>query len=93
MHEEVWKLAQYRRQNKQYSSIIPYSFTPETSLFSGAATRSRRPRLDGRIVGGQDANIEDYPYQVNLWLSAVKNGPIAHSRIVWSDNTGCTCGT
>lgn len=32
----------------------------------GAATRSRRPRLDGRIVGGEDANIEDYPYQVSF---------------------------
>ncbi|KAK4878342.1 hypothetical protein RN001_010848 [Aquatica leii] len=24
------------------------------------------PRLDGRIVGGEDANIEDYPYQLAL---------------------------
>ena len=68
LHEEVSRLTQYRRQNKQHSGTNPYSFTPETSLFSGAATRYRRPRLDGRIVGGEDANIEDYPHQVNVWL-------------------------
>jgi len=32
----------------------------------GAATRRPRPRLDGRIVGGQPVNIEDYPYQVSF---------------------------
>jgi hypothetical protein len=46
-----------------------YNFTPETSLFSGAATLSRRPRLDGRIADGELAIIEDYPHQVNLRLS------------------------
>lgn len=29
----------------------------------------RRPRLDGRIVGGQVANIKDIPYQVSLQRS------------------------
>ncbi|KAH8410031.1 hypothetical protein KR009_004268, partial [Drosophila setifemur] len=27
---------------------------------------ARRPRLDGRIVGGQESNIADIPYQVSL---------------------------
>jgi len=28
--------------------------------------RSPLPQLDGRIVGGKDVNIEDYPYQLSL---------------------------
>ncbi|KAK5643548.1 hypothetical protein RI129_007393 [Pyrocoelia pectoralis] len=24
------------------------------------------PKLDGRIVGGENANIEDFPYQISL---------------------------
>lgn len=24
------------------------------------------PRLDGRIVGGEDTTIEEYPYQISL---------------------------
>ncbi|KAF2885457.1 hypothetical protein ILUMI_20737 [Ignelater luminosus] len=28
--------------------------------------RSRRPLLDGRIVGGENADIEDFPYQLSL---------------------------
>nr|AAZ78212.1 trypsin [Blattella germanica] len=33
----------------------------------GAATRARpRPRLIGRIVGGENANIEDLPYQLQF---------------------------
>ncbi|KAJ4451714.1 hypothetical protein ANN_03184, partial [Periplaneta americana] len=34
--------------------------------FSGAAPRIRRPRLDGRIVGGSDADIANYPYQLSF---------------------------
>ncbi|KAH8356828.1 hypothetical protein KR200_010389, partial [Drosophila serrata] len=30
------------------------------------AATVRRPRLDGRIVGGQETNIQDIPYQVSL---------------------------
>lgn len=30
------------------------------------APRLKVPTLDGRIVGGEDANIEDYPYQLSL---------------------------
>ncbi|XP_023727061.1 trypsin-2 [Cryptotermes secundus] len=43
-----------------------------TSLFVcvlGAAPRLRRPRLDGRIIGGVDADIEDYPYQLSVEYS------------------------
>jgi hypothetical protein len=39
-------------------------FLKKISLLSGAATRQRRPRLDGRIVGGEDVDIADFPYQV-----------------------------
>ncbi|XP_021922104.1 trypsin alpha-like [Zootermopsis nevadensis] len=35
----------------------------------GAAPRLRRPRLDGRIVGGEDADINDYPYQLSFEYS------------------------
>ncbi|XP_017780638.1 PREDICTED: trypsin-7-like [Nicrophorus vespilloides] len=31
-----------------------------------SATNPRIPQLDGRIIGGQDVNIEDYPYQSSL---------------------------
>ncbi|XP_069679934.1 trypsin beta-like [Periplaneta americana] len=31
-----------------------------------AVPRIRRPRLDGRIVGGQPADIADYPYQLSF---------------------------
>ena len=42
--------------------------------FSGAATpRLRpRPRLENRIVGGGPVDIEDYPYQVKMWLFTSK---------------------
>ncbi|XP_017780627.1 PREDICTED: trypsin-2-like [Nicrophorus vespilloides] len=31
-----------------------------------SAANPRIPQLDGRIIGGQDVNIEDYPYQSSL---------------------------
>ena len=52
------------------SMVIAFSFVfrlnHKPTLISGAATR-RRPRHDGRIVGGQAVNIEDFPYQVKMW--------------------------
>ncbi|XP_031327502.1 trypsin alpha-like [Photinus pyralis] len=35
----------------------------------GAKLQTRTPRLDGRIVGGHDADIKEYPYQVSLQSS------------------------
>ncbi|KAG8227072.1 hypothetical protein J437_LFUL007409 [Ladona fulva] len=32
----------------------------------GGVAKFRRPRYDGRIVGGEDARIEDYPHQLSL---------------------------
>ncbi|KAG8240412.1 hypothetical protein J437_LFUL003126 [Ladona fulva] len=32
----------------------------------GGVTNLRRPRFDGRIVGGEGARIEDYPHQLSL---------------------------
>ncbi|XP_023727062.1 trypsin beta [Cryptotermes secundus] len=35
----------------------------------GAVVRHRRPRIDGRIVGGEDADIANYPYQLSFEYS------------------------
>lgn len=35
-------------------------------IIGAPGTSSTRPLLDGRIVGGSNANIEEYPYQVSL---------------------------
>ena len=55
-----------------YVSITPIpdfcTFGYKHALISGAATPHRRPRLDGRIVGGVPVNIEDFPYQVRSRL-------------------------
>ena len=58
------------RSRQASSMVIAFSFVfrlnHKPTLISGAATR-RRPRLDGRIVGGQAVSIEDFPYQVKMW--------------------------
>lgn len=44
----------------------------------------RVPNLDGRIVGGEDTSIENYPYQVSVRLlgSHVCGGSILNNRLV-----------
>ena len=58
------------RSRQASSMVIAFSFVfrlnHKPTLISGAATR-RRPRLDGRIVGGEAVNILDFPYQVKMW--------------------------
>ncbi|XP_065169721.1 trypsin-7-like [Atheta coriaria] len=41
-----------------------FRFIALAALLATAA--AVRPRLDGRIVGGDDANVEDFPYQLSL---------------------------
>ena len=40
---------------------------------SGVPFNSAKPTLDGRIVGGNPANIEDHPHQVNLSIAVELN--------------------
>ncbi|KAJ9597894.1 hypothetical protein L9F63_011260 [Diploptera punctata] len=37
-----------------------------SSCSAGVRLPRHRPRLDGKIVGGQDADIENYPYQLSF---------------------------
>ncbi|XP_017782890.1 PREDICTED: trypsin-7-like [Nicrophorus vespilloides] len=44
-----------------------FKFVLISALVAAAsAANPRIPQLDGRIVGGEDVNIEDYPYQLSL---------------------------
>ncbi|PNF41029.1 hypothetical protein B7P43_G08502 [Cryptotermes secundus] len=43
------------------ASLVVYSL--------GAVTRLRRPRLDGRIVGGEEVDIANFPYQLSFEYS------------------------
>lgn len=42
------------------------SFLSVVAIASAASVVQPRPRLDGRIVGGDVVDIVDYPYQISL---------------------------
>lgn len=51
----------------------------------GVSSRSiRPPRLDGRIVGGTNTTIEEYPYQISLEYNGSHRcgGSIANASII-----------
>ncbi|KAM7344443.1 trypsin beta-like [Cochliomyia hominivorax] len=50
----------------------------------GSVIIPRVPNLDGRIVGGEDTSIENYPYQVSVRLfgSHICGGSIVNNRLV-----------
>lgn len=51
------------------------------------------PRLDGRIVGGEAAFIEEYPYQVSLLLySSHRCGGVIVSEDIILTAAHCTFG-
>lgn len=51
------------------------------------------PRLDGRIVGGEDATIEEYPYQISLeYFGSHRCGGSVISETVILTAAHCTSG-
>lgn len=62
--------------------------------FSGFPQPRGIPRLDGKIVGGEEADIHDYPYQVSLrFLGAhMCGGSILNKRFIVTA-AHCTEGT